>query len=245
MRATPIAWLGRLLPASGGSQTTAEVDGWPTWWAFAGWFAAIFASSFGVVVAIGAGADSGGILALLAGQVGLWIAFVATAALSSRAFGSGNVVPDFGMLCRSGDALKATLIGVAVQVVAVPLIYLPVVVFGGDLDVSGPAEALFEDLSPLGSFAVAFGVVVFAPISEELLFRGVLQRGLASRLGDTQGIWVGATIFAISHFQPVQFPGLLAVGLVLGWLAARTGGIGASIWAHAGFNATTAFLLIR
>lgn len=45
-----------------------------------------------------------------------------------------------------------------------------------------------------------------------------------------------STVFGISHFQLVQFPGLFAFGVVLAVLAVRTGRLGPSIAAHVAFN---------
>ena len=50
--------------------------------------------------------------------------------------------------------------------------------------------------------------------------------------------------FAASHFQPLQFAGLLAFGLVLGLVAHRTGRLGMAICAHIGFNMTTVVVLL-
>ena len=45
-------------------------------------------------------------------------------------------------------------------------------------------------------------------------------------------------MFAAVHLQLLQFPALVLIGLVLGWLTLRTGRLGPAIWAHVAFNAT-------
>lgn len=219
------------------------IQGWPAWWAIVGWFAGVSFASVGVAIAIASGVRDGGGVALLAGQLGLWAGFIGTAVIASRAFGTAHVPADFSISARPGDAGRAVLIGVALQLLVVPGIYLPLVALGVDLDVSGPAEALFDDVSRVQAILIALGVVVVAPVAEELLFRGVLLRGLGRRFGASSAIWISAVLFAATHFQLVQFPALLAVGLTLAWLADRTGGLGAPIWAHAGFNAVTVAML--
>ena len=43
-----------------------------------------------------------------------------------------------------------------------------------------------------------------------------------------------------THLQPLQFPALLAFGVILGVLAWRTGRLGPALWAHVGFNVVAA-----
>ena len=47
---------------------------------------------------------------------------------------------------------------------------------------------------------------------------------------------ISAVAFGLAHYELVQLPALIVLGLVLGWLAVRTGRLGPSIWAHAAFN---------
>ena len=80
-------------------------------------------------------------------------------------------------------------------------------------------------------------VVVGAPVVEEIVYRGLLQRPL---LGDfpAPAVIVGvATVFSIIHFRPVEYPGLFVAGLVFGVAAWKTGRVGMAIAAHVGFNA--------
>ena len=55
---------------------------------------------------------------------------------------------------------------------------------------------------------------------------------------------VSSVIFAASHFQLIQFPGLLVFGLVAVAAFHRTGRLATAIWAHVGFNLTTVVLLL-
>lgn len=237
-------WLQPLLPRPNDRKpANALVSGWPSWWAIVGWGSAVLASSFAAALAVGAGAEDEGVARLFVGQIGLWAVFLVTATIASRRFGTGRLSRDFRLGIAFGDAARAVGVGVVVQLAVVPLVYVPLVAAGVDLDVSEPARELFRGLSPFGAILVGSGAVIFAPVAEELLFRGVLLRGLADRFGAGPAIWLSAGFFAGTHFQLVQFPGLLAVGLVLAWLATRTGSVGAPLWAHVGFNATTVVML--
>jgi membrane protease YdiL (CAAX protease family) len=72
-------------------------------------------------------------------------------------------------------------------------------------------------------------------LAEEALLRGVLQPRIAAGLGDGGGIAACALLFAAIHV-PLYGPGVLpldlGVGLVLGWLRLRTGGVAACAVAH-------------
>lgn len=233
--------LGFLLPRSASSRT-GDTGTWPAWLAFVGWMGAVSLAGFGSALAISAGAGEGSSVSRLMGQVGLWIGFATTAVVARRRFDSGRF-RGFGFTIAFPDAARSALIGVAVQLLVVPGIYLPLVAAGVDLDVSGPAESLFSDVSSFEKIAIAVGVIAVAPVTEELLFRGVLLGGMVRRIGHRSAVWVSAIVFAASHFQLVQFPALLAIGLTLAWLAQRTGGLAAPIWAHAAFNAATVAIL--
>ena len=93
-------------------------------------------------------------------------------------------------------------------------------------------------------FLLALVVIVGAPIVEEIVYRGVVQPGLVSSWGRSVGILVTAVLFAAIHMQPVEFPGLFAFALVLGWARHSTGTIGTSIVTHMAFNATGLALVV-
>jgi membrane protease YdiL (CAAX protease family) len=56
-------------------------------------------------------------------------------------------------------------------------------------------------------------VSVGAPISEELLFRGVLYRWLRARRGYVTALILSSTVFALAHFEPAFVLMYLAAGL--------------------------------
>lgn len=221
----------------------ARREAWRLWWAGAGWAAAVLLSGLGFAFAQGLGADPDGVAAFIAGQTGLWIGFIATAVFASDRAGTGELRRDFAVAIGPRKAVLGLLGGVLLQLVVVPAVYLPLVAAGVDLDVSGPAEDLFESLSPWGFTTITFGVVVMAPIAEELLFRGVLLGALAVRCSQRCAALASAALFAGTHFQLVQFPALFVVGAVFALLAFRSRGLGLPIMVHMGFNATTVVLL--
>ena len=72
---------------------------------------------------------------------------------------------------------------------------------------------------------------VAAPIVEELVFRGVIQR-LAQPLGGRQAVFLQAVLFALQHASPAGMAYALACGLVLGVLAQRTGKVWPGVILH-------------
>jgi membrane protease YdiL (CAAX protease family) len=73
-------------------------------------------------------------------------------------------------------------------------------------------------------------------IAEELLFRGLVQGGIAARLSPAAGLWASALLFALLHRSLLAFPQMLAIGLVLGRLKQRSGSLMLPIIFHAVYN---------
>ncbi len=84
-----------------------------------------------------------------------------------------------------------------------------------------------------------FLAVVIAPVTEELVFRGLILRGLLGRWRPAAAILFSAGLFALVHFNPVQAPVALLLGLLTGWLYVRTRSLGLCILAHALNNAAS------
>ncbi len=82
---------------------------------------------------------------------------------------------------------------------------------------------------------VFLGVVLVAPLCEELLFRGVLLSTYQNRLA-AHSIWMVGILFAFLHPNLSQVFGSLFVGIVAGWLAYRTRSLWAGVMLHAGTN---------
>ena len=107
-----------------------------------------------------------------------------------------------------------------------------------------------EDLVERAATALDVGllfvaIVVVAPVVEELFFRGFALPSLMKRFGPWSAIVFSSVWFAASHFQLIQFPGLLAVGLVLAYARVRTGRLLPCIALHMAFNAVTFGILVN
>ena len=141
-------------------------------------------------------------------------------------------------------------LGVATQFVLIPL-YEVIFLFFGEQDVSGPARSLVASVdSPLDLLGLLVITVVMAPLTEEIAYRGLLFGGIRDMerghvgSGVVIAAAVSSVIFAASHFQLIQFPGLFVFGLVAVAAFHRTGRLATAIWAHVGFNLTTVVLLL-
>jgi membrane protease YdiL (CAAX protease family) len=86
--------------------------------------------------------------------------------------------------------------------------------------------------------------VVAAPIAEEIVFRGVVLRGLLSRYGPVVAVGLQGVLFGLAHFDPVRGTGNIGLILVLGAVGCVLGGaaylfrrIAPTMIAHAILNA--------
>lgn len=183
---------------------------------------------------------------VLFGQVPLWAGYLGVVVLAGRTKGRG-VGADFGLSMRWWDAPVGVLVGLLMQGPVVWLLYWPLIQSGlvdGD-DLSAPARDLSDRASGTAGWVVlTLMVVVCAPVVEELFFRGLVLRSCQKRgLPDWGAVVASAALFGAVHFQPLQFLGLFALGLVLATLTVRTGRLGPAIWTHVGFNALTVVTL--
>jgi membrane protease YdiL (CAAX protease family) len=108
-------------------------------------------------------------------------------------------------------------------------------------------EAIFSALLAMDSFgdlAAAVIVMAFLPAwSEEAFFRGILFGQLQRRLRNAHAtVWFTALFFAAVHLQWDQFPAILLLGGVLGYLRLYTGGIWIPAIAHFTNNAISVFM---
>lgn len=94
-----------------------------------------------------------------------------------------------------------------------------------------------------GALALAAATVVTAPLCEEVMFRGYVQRAY-ERWGGWIGVLVGGTIFALYHLRFQGVFALIPVALVLGLLAWRSHSLLPGIVLHAVYNSLATLLLI-
>jgi uncharacterized protein len=94
---------------------------------------------------------------------------------------------------------------------------------------------------------VAVGLVVVAPIGEELFFRGVVFNAWLRERGVRFAYIGSALLFSVIHLSVVTLLPIFALGLALAWVYRRTGNLLAPIAMHAMVNgiSTALGLLVR
>lgn len=87
--------------------------------------------------------------------------------------------------------------------------------------------------------------VIIAPVLEEILFRGIIMRGmLNNKVNPAVAIIISAVIFGLAHFNPWQFVGAMMLGLVLGLVYYKTKSLLMSIMLHAFNNLISAVMML-
>ena len=97
-----------------------------------------------------------------------------------------------------------------------------------------------------GSFAALWVVAIAAPVTEEFLFRGVLYRAFMAHVRPLWANLLQAALFTAMHLEGVRGSLVLFVlGLTLGTLTRRSGGLLAAMTLHAIFNLLAALIILR
>jgi len=89
----------------------------------------------------------------------------------------------------------------------------------------------FQELS-VSPIILLLSVAVVAPIYEEIVFRGILLKGMANKLNPAVALVVSALLFALVHLNIPQGINAFLLGLVIGFIYLKTGSIYLSIFAH-------------
>jgi membrane protease YdiL (CAAX protease family) len=88
-----------------------------------------------------------------------------------------------------------------------------------------------------GGVSALLALVLVAPVTEELLFRGWLLQDLKDQYGDARALVWSSALFGLVHVEASAVVYAALGGLVLGAVALRTKSTLASIAMHAGVNA--------
>jgi membrane protease YdiL (CAAX protease family) len=168
---------------------------------------------------------------------------------ASRRWGTGDLGTDIGLTPRFADlgwgpviwlgAIGAQIVvGAVIVALGVPLV--------------GNTEGI-EEISADRTYVVTLVItaVIAAPVVEEMVFRGVVMRGLRSRLPMVAVVVLQGLLFGAAHIDPVRGVGnvglvlvLAGVGVAFGVAVALLGRIGPSMVAHALFNGAVLLLVL-
>ena len=80
---------------------------------------------------------------------------------------------------------------------------------------------------------------VFAPLFEEILFRGFLYRNMRDRVGPMVALIGSSLLFAVAHLDAQNMIPLFGIGLSLGILYEKTGSLLVPICVHGLWNGFT------
>ena len=91
---------------------------------------------------------------------------------------------------------------------------------------------------------VGIGVAVVSPLTEEALFRGLVQQKLEYATDVTRGILLTSLVFGIIHLNPWAFIQIILLGVFMGIVAQKTNSIIPSVIIHS-INNFLAFIFIN
>lgn len=161
---------------------------------------------------------------------------------------------DVGFNIQGGDFVYIVL-GLILQIVmAIAFLPLSNLLFPDGRPPQEVADVIAGADSTLLMVGLILAAVVLAPVTEELMFRGVLLRAL-ERWGKRLALVVSSLVFSVVHVlgldmamlwqsAVVVLPPIFILGLILAWLTQRTGRLGPAIFLHSGWNLLAAFVLL-
>lgn len=194
------------------------------------------------------GGSSSAVQAVTLASVLAWTVQLAGLRWASQRAGSGRVAADYQLRFRPADLLGLPA-GVLIQLAVVPVVYLPLKAIWPDTFTNDRLDQTARQLadSAHGGWLVVLvaTVVIAAPIVEELLYRGLVQRSISNSAGPVAGWLLTAGLFTLIHFRPYEYLGLFAFSLIVGLARWRTDRLGPSIMIHIGFNAAGLALVLR
>ena len=197
-----------------------------------------------IILGLGGWTDELPIEATFFALMPFWLSTGAAAVLLARR-DDVSVVWALRLDARWYDPIVGVAVGAGAQLV-IPYVYGPILdLFNADLDsLEKPARELADSATgSLGTFLLIIMTVVCAPIAEEVLYRGIVLRGLQN-FGSAGSIVLSGVLFGAIHLQPLQFFGLALFGMLLAAMVVKTGRIAPAVFAHMAFNAVSVAYLL-
>ena len=201
----------------------------------------------GVVIAI-IDADAESPAALIVGQAllsillgGIALGFASQGAGGLLA-GAGSAFERLGLRRFKPSGLGLAAAAYVAYILFVAMVYSPFV----QPEQQDITEDLGVDQTTLAAIAGGILIIVFAPISEEMFFRGFFYGALRTRMGLWPAAAISAGVFGLLHISSGDLsivPPLVIFGLLLCWLYEYTGSLGPPIVLHM-INNAIAFIVI-
>lgn len=229
-------------PAAGPAAVGAGLPFRALWYAAGGLVGGFFLASIVAVICLASGLDTYSPVTVVGGLVSLWLFLAGSAVLASRRLGSGSLREDYRWGFKPIDAAR----GLGASVVgrlAVTVVTGVVLAIAGH-KVTGNTEILRQQQGhPLRLVVIGAGAVIGAPIVEELFFRGLVLRALASKVPYWWAVAIQGLLFGLAHTQADKdgwtvvavVAGTASFGMVQGYFASRWR-LGALMVSHALYN---------
>lgn len=207
----------------------------------------------GLLLAVGApimayaGGVEGASATLILTQILMWAVLGVVAWPLMRGVSWGRLVEDLGLTRGVGIGREAAF-GVIGYAASLPMLAvamqvgqsLEAILGGGGTGEGADGYPLMEQPLANSWVAVLFGAagaVIWAPIIEEIVYRGALYRFLRARLSAAVTILLTASVFAIGHpYAPLGILSVFVSGVAFGLLREWRGSLVAPMVAHALHN---------
>ena len=168
---------------------------------------------------------------------------------ASRRWATGRLGPDIGLSPRWADLGWGPVVwlgALGAQLAAASI----VIALG--LPIASNADAISDvDVDRTYVVSIVITAVIAAPLVEEMVFRGVVMRGLRRRLHIVAVVILQGVLFGAAHVDPVRGAGnvglvlvLSSVGVAFGVATALLRRLGPAIVAHALFNAVVLLVVL-
>lgn len=200
----------------------------------------------GVLIAVGIPVaifdpDAESELTLILSQAALGGALVAVAVFFAAQGAAGHPLQRLGL-----RPFKLTGLGLALAAYGSYLFFGVIYSLFVQPEQQDITRDLGVDESTLGLIAGGFLIVIVAPISEEIFFRGFMFGALRTRLSLWPAAAISASVFGLLHLSGGDItivPPLLVLGLMFAWLYEHTGSLGPPIALHM-LNNAVAFTVL-
>lgn len=133
---------------------------------------------------------------------------------------------------------KAGLLA-AISTLALAFIVEPLMVFLPEMPLWFK-DLMEKMLTGTPFWVTLISVSVFAPIFEEWLCRGIILRGLLSKMSPTGAITISALFFAVIHLNPWQALPAFILGMWFGYVYYKTGSLKLTMLMHFANNTMAA-----
>ena len=104
------------------------------------------------------------------------------------------------------------------------------------LFVDNAVNAISDDVLQMPFWVMLFMIGIFAPFSEELIFRGIIFRGYKNSGSVLQAVIWSAVLFGLMHLNFNQAAYAIAMGVMCALVVEASGSLWASIVTHIIFN---------